>query len=257
MTPKRIAIAFLACALASPTASNAGLITWEMEGTVERVAAYPDDYPPTTNAWEIVPQVEAAGVIPGVYWRARVTFDSDTLSEPCPGCAANAQFVNATRAIDFLAGTIVATSGDSVGDALALPVGGYRREPGSTLEFHSLMESDSTALQAYSAKLALASSDPSRFSGISLPTDPPDLLTLLPPTQRDPWGSMSGTHFQLLGVGLVTDVTDPDSPGLVPWGFSIDGRITSITAVPEPTLLALVAAAAGAIAIRRRSRALP
>ena len=263
MTPKRIAIALLVLAFAAPTAADAGLITWELEGTIELVAAYSTfggvDEP---FAEQIVPQLEAVGVTAGIGWRSRITFDSDTPAEPCDECIGYAVFNDATKSIDFLAGGFSAgtrdgTMGDARSDSWDVPPYDQSYDQ-SALAFYTPMQTDSAVLLADSADLYLLSLDPTALFSTSLPTEPPDLATLLGPTLGE-YGQIYGTHFHLLGHGFVWDEGNPFISGgaFVPQSFTIDGRITSIARVPESSVLALLLFASAVIALRRRSRALP
>ena len=126
MTRIRIASALVCLTLAWPTAAHAGLVTWELEGTIELVA--PDarfGANVTFHPNDIMPLLEAAGINPGDGWRARLTFDPYTTADPCQECAAgNAWFDDATKAMDFLTGEFAAHSSPSeFNDALVTPLG--------------------------------------------------------------------------------------------------------------------------------------
>jgi len=257
MTRKWIAVALLCFALAWPAAANAGLITWELEGTLEQVAPYSllDGFL-APNPEDIIPQLEAVGFRAGAYWRARVTFDSDTAVEPCPECVGYTEFNNATRSIEFMAGDFAASMPEgAVGDALILPFTNGS-SGGVALVYFAPMESGSDTLFADSAQLVFAPIQASLFPTTTLPIEAPDPAALVAPTPGL-YGTLLGTHFRLKGHGFVPGGNILVSPGLVAQSFAVDGRITSIVAVPEPAAFALVLVAAAAIASRRRSRALP
>ena len=257
MTPKRIAIAFLACALASPTASNAGLITWELEGTIEQVVLLTEwGDVPNPNAGEVITQLDAAGVIPGASWRGRIAFDSDAIGVRCEECSDFNRFEDAAARIEFLAGSFAASTPDGAPGKAWAGTQGADPSEGSILSFEAPMATDSAALLADSANLVFSRVDPTAPFPSALPTEPPDLSTLAQPAPRSPFAYFIGTRFYLVGHGFPQFV-NPYDPNLGAQLFLIDGRISSITRVPEPAAFALVLAAAGAIAIRRRSRALP
>lgn len=246
MTPgRRIAVALRALALAWPSAATAGLITWELEGTIELASPYSVLHSVRQPyADELIPQLDAAGLTPGADWRARVRFDSDT-PNVCEDCESQAHFIGATKSLEFIAGSFAATSpAGVVGDGYTLSY-----IEGSDLYFLSPVETDSTTLFANSAAVILTGADGTLF-GASLPTDPPDPTALPGPTQH-PSGHFYGTRFNLVGYGFVRS-SDVEGSPLVSQSFAIDGRITSITRVPEPSLAALLLAAAGiGFALRR------
>ena len=252
VTRRFIVAALLSLALTAPTAATAGLVTWELEGTIE--LASPSGIRGgfvELHADELIPQLEAAGLIPGASWRARISFDSDTPAEPCEECGDYAEFIGATKSIDFLAGDFSAASPDGVvGNA------GFA----SDLYFMSSVASDSATLYATSAVVVFSSQDPDALFATNLPTNPPDLAGLVGPTQHAA-GHYYGTRFNLIGGGFVRN-SDlgifHGGPLFVPQSFTIDGRITSITPVPESSLVALLLGAAALLAIRfARTRAPP
>lgn len=98
MTPKRIALALLCFALAAPSEALGGLITWELEGTIERVdvpvrgsGTYDDLY----RAQVVGQLLEDAHVTVGAAWHARVSFESDVILVGCPECGDFAEFESA------------------------------------------------------------------------------------------------------------------------------------------------------------------
>ena len=118
----------------------------------------------------------------------------------------------------------------------------------SYLVFNSPMASVSTELLADTAGFALVSGDPDEVFYTALPTEPPDLAAL------------AYVHVVLFGRGFVpNDQAEilAGGPTLVEQLFHIAAQATRVTRVPEPSLCALLLAAAAAIASRRRSRALP
>ena len=247
MTPKRIAVAFLVFALASPGAASAMLVTWELEGTIAQI--WPSSNPFVIGPYdaEMLRQLEDVGVEPGVGWRARMTFDSEAPGVPGGDDGEFQEFPGSSTRIEFLAGDFAAATpsgaaGDaSAGQDVALPF--YS----SGLTFRAPMANASPVLLADSAWLSFLSNDATQPIPASLPSEPPD------PSDFPYWNPYSATFsvFSMYGHGFVPD-DDPLNPNLVEQSFSIDGRITSITRVPEPASSALVVSAIFVIALRRR-----
>jgi hypothetical protein len=109
------------------------------------------------------------------------------------------------------------------------------------------LSSNSPALILESGGLSLGSVTETAFLGGSMPTNPLDVSESLPPI------------FRTTSYGLVC--CGPVFPGqgqeLVRQPFHLLTSISTITAVSEPSLAALVLVALTASALRRRSRALP
>ena len=253
MTANRIALALLCFALAAPTAANAGLITWELEGTIGAVSASSTPFLQGSDNPEILRQLEDVGVVSRAGWRARLTFDPEASGVPYPGNDGFLEFPGASTRFEFFAGDFVAVTPHGVaGTAAAGESTSIPSFYSSELSFQAPMGNDSETLHMDSAWLFFASNDAMQRIPASLPSVPPD------PSQFSAWHPYSATYsrFSLYGHGLAPD-DDPLSGTLVEIPIGIDLRITSIMAVPEPSLLVLVVAAAATTAIRRRSRALP
>ncbi len=249
MTPKRFAVPLLCLALAAPTAAHAGLVTWELEGTVEAAGPYAPGFFDPALGYPLIAQLEAVGVAVGVAWWARISFDSDSPGVPLSGYPDAREFDGVPTGIEFVSGGFAAATPDgAVGRTLA---GDLSSDPGftSVLIFDVPMANDSSTLLADSATLQFWSSDPAISFAGSLPSDPPVLHGFF---QTD----TSVKFFRLVGHGFVWN-QNLVNPSLIEHSFHISGSITSITIVPEPGSFALVLVASCAIAARRRSRALP
>jgi hypothetical protein len=248
MTRHPIPVLLLSLAILWPAAASGGLVTWELEGTIE--SAYPIGNCGGCGAAPVeavIQELDAVGVTPGSPWSARLRFDPDVAPDPCEACVESADFTGATKSIDFTAGTFSASTPEGrIDDAISFSSGGE-----SSLWFYSPMEIDSRVLVARSATVVLHSLDTTLLFLATLPNVPPNLSTL---------DLENGSGFTLIGAA---DVRNSDSailrgePVFIRQSFAIGGRILSITPVPEPSLFALVLAAAAASALRRRSRALP
>jgi len=247
MIRNRIAIAFLASVLAWPAAANAGLITWELEGTIREVSASLNPFLQGSDNEEILRQLQAVGVERGVDWRGRIIFDSEAQGvgdgeDSEPGAFEGATIRIEFRAGSFAAATPLGAAGDAwVGQDDALPYYSV------VLSFSAPMASPSSLLQVDSANLLFFSQDETRPLSNAWPPEPPDPSDFL---FFNPYAPTLAS-FLVYGHGFVAD-DDPLNPNVVEHPFGIDGRITSITAVPEPSLLALALFAAPALALRRK-----
>ena len=100
--------------------------------------------------------------------------------------------------------------------------------------------SSTRADAASDAKENLESHRPRR----ALPIDPPDLDDLAP-FAIDPEGRVTGTQFTFFEYVFIPATEDQPIP------FTINGRVTSMVRVPEPSVAALVAIASFAAAARQ------
>jgi hypothetical protein len=240
---RRAATAVAGCsallALASPV--RADPVHWQIDGTIARVGeelAPGQPLGPDTAA--IAAIFAGKGVQAGAAWTADLFFDGS--ADPLPQWSPYAVSVPANVRLSFEAGGFSAASPSAGGSGPAT----YDLESSSLTFFSPGMASsglpEDLFLQALGldgllqGKVVLAG-PPFSLAPSALPADPPDLGAL-----------SSGTGLQLGGYVAV-----PANPLA---SFMIEGTITEIHRVPEPsvTLLAALASALCARSATRRGR---